>query len=208
LIDSPLDNNKNHLLLIEDEPALEAFHCVLTTHNSRTSARMRKYNVKKEPSLRLRLHEEIALTRIIGKIIQESGYRCISFNICIDHVHIILVCSPEKLTAQIQKIKSVSSKEFHRLNIPMGHDPLKHKGHLWSQKFYRATLDVWELNTVTRRPGFIYNDCYLQNAMDYIQNNRHKHGLIISEELEQAILDFIMNEEEAFSVDLDKKTRL
>ena len=169
---------------------------------------MRKYNVKKGPSLRLRLHEEIALTRIIGKIIQESGYRCISFNICIDHVHIILVCSPEKLTAQIQKIKSVSSKEFHRLNIPMGHDPLKHKGHLWSQKFYRATLDVWELNTVTRRPGFIYNDSYLQNAMDYIQNNRHKHGLIISEELEQAILDFIMSEEEAFSIDMDKKTRL
>jgi REP element-mobilizing transposase RayT len=208
LVGSQLDNNKQQLLLIEDEPALEAFHCVLTTHNSRTSARMKKYNVIKGPALRLGLEEEIALTRIIGKIILDSGYRCISFNICIDHVHIILVCSPGKLTAQIQKIKSVSSKEFHRLKIPMGHNPLKHKGHLWSQKFYRATLDVWELNTVTRRPGFIYNDSYLQNAMEYIKNNRHKHGLILSEELELAILDFIMGEEEAFSVDLDKKTRL
>ncbi|MFM7014713.1 MAG: hypothetical protein ACKOX3_00145 [Bacteroidota bacterium] len=123
-------------------------------------------------------------------------------------MHIILVCDPEKLTAHIQKIKSVSSKEFHRLNIPMDHDPLKHKGHLWSQKFYRATLDVWELNTVTRRPGFIYNDSYLDNAMEYIKNNRHKHGLVISDELDQVISDFIINTEEAFSIDLDRKTQL
>ena len=208
MIGSPLDNNKQHLLLIEDEPALEAFHCVLTTHNSRTSARMKKYNVKKGPSLRLMLHQEIALTRIIGNIIQESGYRCISFNICIDHVHIILVCSPEKLTAQIQKIKSVSSKEFHRLNIPMGHDPLKHKGHLWSQKFYRATLDVWELNTVTQRPGFIYRDSYLQNAINYIRTNRYKHELTISKELEFIIQEFVIDEETAFTTELEKAVRL
>ena len=169
---------------------------------------MKKYNVRKGPALRLGLEEEIALTRIFGKIIRESGFRCIAYNICVDHVHFILVCSPEKLTAQVQKIKSVSSKEFHRLNIPMGHDPFKHKGHLWSQKFYRATLDVWELNTVTNRPGFIYSDSYLQNAINYIRTNRYKHELTISEELELAIQEFVIDEETAFTIDLEKATRL
>ncbi|MFM7014712.1 MAG: hypothetical protein ACKOX3_00140 [Bacteroidota bacterium] len=76
-----MNKTDQHLLFIEDEPALEAFHCVLTTHNSRTSARMKKYNVRKGPSLRLTITEEIALKRIIGNIIRENGYRCISFNI-------------------------------------------------------------------------------------------------------------------------------
>jgi len=169
---------------------------------------MKKYNIRKGPALRLGLEEEIALTHIFGKIIQESSFRCIAYNICVDHVHLILVCSPEKLTAQVQKIKSVSSKEFHRLNIPMGHDPLKHKGHLWSQKFYRATLDVWELNTVTNRPGFIYRDSYLQNAITYIRTNRYKHELTISEELELAIQEFVISEETAFTIDLEKATKL
>jgi len=202
------NKNKDHISFIEEESLLEGFHIVLTTHNSRTSARMKKYNVRKGPALRLGLEEEIALTRIFGKIIRESGFRCIAYNICVDHVHLILVCSPEKLTAQVQKIKSVSSKEFHRLNIPMGHGPLKHKGHLWSQKFYRATLDVWELNTVTNRPGFIYRDSYLQNAINYIRTNRYKHELIISEELELAIQEFVIDEETAFTIDLEKATKL
>lgn len=202
------NKNKDHISFIEEESFLEGFHIVLTTHNSRTSARMKKYNVRKGPALRLGLEEEIALTRIFGKIIRESGFRCIAYNICVDHVHLILVCSPEKLTAQVQKIKSVSSKDFHRLNIPMGHDPLKHKGHLWSQKFYRATLDVWELNTVTNRPGFIYSDSYLQNAINYIRTNRYKHELTISEELELAIQEFVIDEETAFKIDLEKATRL
>jgi REP element-mobilizing transposase RayT len=202
------NKNKDHISFIEEESFLEGFHIVLTTHNSRTSARMKKYNVRKGPALRLGLEEEIALTRIFGKIIRESGFRCIAYNICVDHVHLILVCSPEKLTAQVQKIKSVSSKDFHRLNIPMSHDPLKHKGHLWSQKFYRATLDVWELNTVTNRPGFIYSDSYLQNAINYIRTNRYKHELTISEELELAIQEFVIDEETAFTIDLEKATRL
>ena len=202
------NKNKDHISFIEEESFLEGFHIVLTTHNSRTSARMKKYNVRKGPALRLGLEEEIALTRIFGKIIRESGFRCIAYNICVDHVHLILVCSPEKLTAQVQKIKSVSSKDFHRLNIPMSHDPLKHKGHLWSQKFYRATLDVWELNTVTNRPGFIYSDSYLQNAINYIRTNRYKHELTISEELELAIQEFVIDEETAFKIDLEKATRL
>ena len=208
MINSSANNNQKHLSFIEEESLLEAFHIVLTTHNSRTSARMKKYNVRKGPALRLGLEEEIALTRIFGKIIQESGFKCIAYNICIDHVHLILVCSPEKLTAQVQKIKSVSSKEFHRLNIPMGHDPLKHKGHLWSQKFYRATLDVWELNTVTKRPGFIYRDSYLQNAINYIRTNRYKHELIISKELEFIIQEFVIDEETAFTTELEKAVRL
>ncbi|MBP6049868.1 MAG: N-6 DNA methylase, partial [Chitinophagales bacterium] len=176
----------------------QAFHIVLTTHNSRTSQRMIDYGVIKGDAIELNLNEEIELTKIIGNIISESKMKCIAYNICKDHVHLIVVCEGTELTSIIQKIKSISSKEFHRLKIPMGHDPLEHKNHLWSQKFYRANLDVWELNTISNKPGYIYKSSYLQNAIEYIKNNRVKHNLPQSKELEKTINSFCVAEDNAF----------
>lgn len=176
----------------------QAFHIVLTTHNSRTSQRMIDYGVIKGDAIELNLNEEIELTKIIGNIISESKMKCIAYNICKDHVHLIVVCEGTELTSIIQKIKSISSKEFHRLKIPMGHDPLEHKNHLWSQRFYRANLDVWELNTISNKPGYIYKSSYLQNAIEYIKNNRVKHNLPQSKELEKTINSFCVAEDNAF----------
>ena len=90
----------------------QAFHIVLTTHNSRTSQRMIDYGVIKGDAIELNLNEEIELTKIIGNIISESKMKCIAYNICKDHVHLIVVCEGTELTSIIQKIKSISSKMF------------------------------------------------------------------------------------------------
>ncbi|MEX2588723.1 MAG: DNA methyltransferase, partial [Chitinophagales bacterium] len=98
---------------------LEAFHIVLTTHNSRVSERMRQNNIKAGPPVNLSLGEEIALTEIFREIITENNYRCIAYNICKDHVHMVLVCEEEALIGMVQQLKSVSSKEFNRLDHPI-----------------------------------------------------------------------------------------
>lgn len=186
---------------------------------------MIKYRVRQGPPVQLRLSEEILLTRIIRSIVKENGYQILAYNICKDHVHLLLVCKVEALTCIIQKIKSVSSKLFHRLNTPRGHDlntprghdldtprghdPLDPHGnikHLWSQKFYRAALDEWQLASLSTTPGYIYKTSHLSNAINYIKTNREKHVLPFSDELEILIQDFIVDQDIAFGFD-EKSSR-
>ena len=204
-----------------DGNAPEGFHVVLTTHNSRTSQRMRDRGIRPGPALLLPLDHEILLTQCIADVILESGFRCISYNICRDHVHMIIVCQHVQLVKVMQKIKSVLSKKFRRQlrersrpmghDGPMGHDPLggvsasprdAHHAlahdHLWSQKFYRADLDVWTLHTLSNLPGYLYKTTHLENALHYILYNREKHKLPYSEKLNVIIDNFRMRQEDAF----------
>jgi len=198
------------------ENAPEGFHVVLTTHNSRTSQRMRDYGIRPGPALLLELDHEILLTQCIADVINESGFKCIAYNVCRDHVHMIIVCQHKMLAKIMQKIKSVSSKNFRRAlrlrSDPRGQDPLgdcgaKHHNphhalahdHLWSQKFYRADLDVWTLHTLSNIPGYLYKTTHLENALHYILFNREKHRLPFSEELNMIIESFKMEQGKAFS---------
>jgi len=170
----------------------QAFHVVLTTHNSRTSQRMIDYNVKKGPALELNLEQEITVTKIISSIINENKYKCIAYNICMDHVHLILVCEYGSLSNIIKIIKGKSSYLFKRTE---GNDWITK---LWSLKFYRANLNVWTISSVSQQPGYLYKDTHLDRAIDYIINNRKKHKLPKSETLTEIIKSFVVSQEKAF----------
>ncbi len=199
----------------------QAFHLVLTTHNSRTSQRMIDYNVQKGDPIELNLEEEIALTKIFADLIAENGYHCLAYNVCKDHVHLVLVCEAGELTEIIKILKGKSaylfrkqlSKGFQPLEQedtnedsssnglkPIGgsHDPLKHKG-FWSQKFYHAALDEWTLATTSNQAGYLQNDSHLGNAIAYIQTNRSKHELPESKALQKLIDAFITTQDTAFA---------
>ncbi len=186
----------------------QAFHVVLTTHNSRTSARMLKLGIQKGEPIELELEEEIALTEIIGDIIREKGYHCIAYNVCKDHVHLLLVCEAEELTQQVQIIKTQSSKRI-KPHLPMERVPLGNthrKGEetytpFWSQKFFRTDLNVWELASLSTRPGYVYKDTHLERAIPYIIHNREKHGLPASEQLQAIIQSFVVPQENAFQLE-------
>ena len=77
---------------------------------------MKKYNVKKGPPINLNLPQEIELTKIIGDIILESGFNCMAYNVCKDHVHMVLVCEFKELSKQVQKIKAISKKNSSFFN--------------------------------------------------------------------------------------------
>ncbi len=186
---------------IFQEKEKQGFHVVLTTHNSRTSQRMMKLGIVKGEPIELNLEQEIALTEIIGDIIKEKGYNCLAYNVCKDHVHMILVCEYDELTTIVQRIKSGSSKRIKEHLFPMEHVPLGNdvplggvgthrKGKkaytpFWSQKFFRADLDVWKLASLSNKPGYIYKDTHLDNALRYIRNNREKHELPASKKLQK-----------------------
>lgn len=243
---------------------LEAFHVVLTTHNSRTSHRMIKYNILPENPVELNTKEEIILTKIIAEIVKEKNYKIMAYNICKDHVHLIIVCEFEELNDIVKTIKGKSAYEFNKMirgnglkpigkeaapdgfqsngddttsigfqptdgvTISSGfqpiaeiktieidtkfddfkpieeknrntYNPYEHNGHLWSQKFFRANLDVWTLAELSPKAGYIYKDTYLDNAVSYIQNNRQKHQLPENKELTQLIDEMTISDDDAFA---------
>ena len=178
---------------------LNGYHIVLTTHNSRYSQRMLDFNIDQGQPLLLSLEEEIELTKIIGQVIQDYDYKCLAYNICHDHVHLILVCHSDELGDQIQRIKSISSKLFRRSHAITSHNKYLHRS-LWSQKFFRKELNEWSLSDVSYSPGEILRDTHLSRAIDYIKMNREKHGLLNSIELKKHIESFVISIDKAYEL--------
>lgn len=114
----------------------------------------------------------------------------------------ILVCQEGNLTKQVQKLKSISSKLFHRHEKISDEKTSLHKNKLWSQKFYRASLDEWKLSGLSNTTGLLYNSSYLSHAMTYVKHNRDKHGLNKSKKLENIIDSFLTDINEAYGISL------
>jgi type I restriction-modification system DNA methylase subunit/REP element-mobilizing transposase RayT len=170
------------------EKAKKAWHITTATHNSRYSQRMFDYHVQVGDPVWLSEKEEIIVTETIAKIVIDDKLNVLAYNICGDHMHLVLVCEDEELPGIMQKIKSMSARAC---NISMGrtipnHNPAmehapslddvpspgdvplpeKSRGttqfHLWTQKFGRKEIVTEE---------------QLNNTIVYVQNNRIKHQL-------------------------------
>jgi len=178
---------------MEDETF--AFHVVITTHNSRVSNRMITYGIQKQPALTLSLTDEIFITNTIRNVIIDSKMKCLAYNICADHFHIILVSSHSQLSQNVQKIKSISSKFFNRFKYKQ---PQKVVRHLWSQKYYHTEMNPFSLSTLSKKVGYLNDDQYLGKAIEYIRLNREKHNLEESEKLKNTISEFTIDINEAF----------
>ena len=143
------------------------WHVTWVTHDTRTSARMIKYKVREfkrngeghiDRPYFFDEKEAIEITRIISDIIVEDNYNCLEYNVCSDHIHIILVCDEEDLPNVVRKLKGKSAQKFKEY---LGLDK-EDTFHLWAQKFDR---------------NFITSETELQNKINYIRNNRAKHVL-------------------------------
>ena len=59
---------------------------------------------------------EILITKTIANIVKEDNLNVIEYNICGDHVHILLVCENEELTKIVGKIKGISGRKYNIAN--------------------------------------------------------------------------------------------
>lgn len=166
---------------MDEAPLL--YHVVLTLHNSRTSQRMRQFRVVKKDIKFLTIQDEIEFSKIFKSVINELNLKCFAYNICRDHVHLVIQSKEDEVVEMIRKIKGKTAYLFNRSN--------DRSGPFWSQKFYIANLDDWSFGTVTPK-AFKLNDTYFQNAIAYIKSNRIKHELPESDALNQIIKSFVM----------------
>ncbi len=102
------------------------WHITTAVHDSRTSDRMIEYDVRRlrdngtrpypEPML-LSEEEEIIITETVAKIVEEDKLNVLAYNICFDHMHLLLVCEEEDVPKIVGKIKSMTARA---VNIAMG----------------------------------------------------------------------------------------
>ncbi|VAW24909.1 putative type IIS restriction/modification enzyme, partial [hydrothermal vent metagenome] len=163
----------------------KAWHITTAIHNSRYSQRMFDYHITTDNANWLSENDEIVITEIIAGIVKEDKLNVIEYNICGDHMHLLLVCEEEELTKIAGKIKGKSARLY---NSNKGINPLvrldgEKSVPLWTQKFGKSK---------------IRNEDYLNNAITYIRNNRIKHELPKSERIEEIKKEFLCTKEHAF----------
>ncbi len=175
------------------EKEKKAWHITTATHNSRYSQRMFDNHVKLGEPVWLSEKEEQIVTETIAKIVKEDKLNIFAYNICGDHVHILLVCEKEELPKIVQKIKSMTARAR---NIAMGytisstreHAPLsedvpgsvsvagKEHAPLLTEKQGRGATQA-HLWTQKFGKKEITTKEQLYNTIKYIRNNRNKHEL-------------------------------
>ncbi|MCD4724683.1 MAG: transposase, partial [Bacteroidales bacterium] len=88
----------------------KAWHITAATHNSRYSQRMFDYHVKSGEAVWLSEQDEIMIAEIIADIVKEDKLNILEYNICGDHMHILLVCDENELTKIVGKIKAMTAR--------------------------------------------------------------------------------------------------
>ena len=136
---------------------------------------MKKYflprpNNKKLNTLVLNTNMELEITSHIKRIVIEDKINLLAYNICHDHIHIILVCEEENREKIIRKLKGKSAQYFKK-----NHN-IKKTFNLWAQKYNSRCIETEE---------------QLASAYDYVINNRMKHGLPENPDLERTIEEML-----------------
>ena len=124
----------------------KAYHITTALHDSRTSQRMIDYKVRERRDLgtnplpnytKLTPQEEVVITKEIIAIAEEKQLNIMSYNICGDHIHLLLVCEEEELVTIVKHIKGRTAR-VHNSN--KGINPLVQRENeksvsLWTQKY-------------------------------------------------------------------------
>ena len=187
-------NWQNEFPTVFQEKEKKAFHITTATHDSRTSQRMIDYKVreKRDEGLRpkaqpvwLELEDELIITQTVAEIVKEDKLNVMAYNICGDHMHLLLVCEEKEVNNIVGKIKGITSRVLHSNK---GINPLVRKGEeksisLWTQKFGRKEIK---------------DEKQLWNTVEYIQNNRVKHDLPENKKLQAYIKEIECDYEHAF----------
>jgi REP element-mobilizing transposase RayT len=186
------------------------FHITTSIHDSRTSERMIKYQArerrfngtKPDPEVfPMTKEEEELIATIVAEIVKEDKLNIAAFNLCWDHMHILLVCEEEEVPKIMQKIKAKTGRAVNIFRgkaivadfCTKGAGSLDGCGHttprgekqnsFWTQKFGCKPITT---------------DEQFWNTYNYIEKNKVKHDLPKNPKLEKIILGFVKTYEDCF----------
>jgi type I restriction-modification system DNA methylase subunit/REP element-mobilizing transposase RayT len=184
----------------------KAFHITTALHDSRTSQRMIDYKVREKRNMGtnpypvvnyLTTEEENILVNEMHEITISDRLNLLEFNVCKDHIHLVLVCDEKDVSKIVQKIKAKTARtiNIHRGITTTEHAPLSEMGNekkrgekqnsLWTQKFGCKEITSPE---------------QLYNTLEYVQHNRAKHELPPHPKATALVIEnMLCTEEQAFA---------
>lgn len=197
------------------EKQKRAFHISTAVHDSRTSQRMLDYKVrelrhnKSQPQANVipfSHEEEIIVSRVIADIAKEKNLHILAYNICVDHLHIVLVCEESEISQIMQLIKGRTSHIINKHRRSKGLQPLVQTSVNETDDKGLKPLATGEQNTPvwTQKFGLvgIDDDEQLQNTINYVNHNRLKHEIeddeAFSVALNAIIAEMVCSYDEAF----------
>jgi len=184
----------------------KAYHITTAIHDSRTSARMVKYKVRERRDLGTNPYpniiyftpeDNLIITQSIADIVKEDNLNLLAYNICADHIHLLLVCDIDEIPAIMQKIKGRTSHELNK-GFDKGFKPLAEKKLLAEKKSLaekeslakekkKSTKPLWQQKYSA--PKEVTSQEQLYNTVKYIQTNRNKHELPAHSKTVQTVID-------------------
>ncbi|HLF47082.1 MAG TPA: TaqI-like C-terminal specificity domain-containing protein [Chitinophagaceae bacterium] len=160
----------------------QPFHITFVTHYSRRNERMNKYRVPQKEGFWMNEEAELLITGYIKDVVIENNFKVLAYNICGDHIHMMIVAEETELPEIMRKIKGKTSQRFkEHLQVPK-----EEEFHLWAQKYNTTWLNTAE---------------HYNNAIAYIENNRSKHELPINKGLQPLVQGMLTTEEAAYAVE-------
>jgi len=198
----------------------QAWHITTATYNSRYSQRMFDNHVKLGEAVWLDEEEEIIVTKTIADIVEKDKLNVVEYNICGDHIHLLLVCEKSEVPKILQKIKSMSARAC---NIAMGRtvpggnpeNYPENRGACSStsgegetggacssipEEDAPPTRGLTQTHLWTSKFGEnkITSEEQLNNTINYIKTNRQKHQLPESKKLQNIISQMCCSVDHAF----------
>lgn len=160
----------------------QPFHISFVTHYSRRNERMEKYRVPHKEGFWMNEEAELLITGYIKDTVLENNIKVLAYNICGDHVHMMIVAEEAELPEIMRKIKGKTSQRFkEHLQVPK-----EEEFHLWAQKYSTTWL---------------YTNEHYNNAIAYIENNRSKHELPICKGLQPLVESMLTTEAAAYAAE-------
>lgn len=157
---------------------LETYMITRVTHNTRVSERMVTHGVQTGEPVIMDATMECAIARHLNTIIEEEQIRVLTYNICKDHVHMLIVCSEDE---RDNIVKTLKGKSTHLYKKQYG---ITQKTNLRAQKYHRQ----------------IAKDEEARQAMwSYITDNRLKHDLPMNKGLQPLVTQCLTPLEDAYA---------
>jgi REP element-mobilizing transposase RayT len=175
-----------------------------TAKGAITDGLTRRLSSRSEPGFIARTFPEFTeqeqeiVAEELAKAAKEYNLNILECNVCNDHVHSILVCEEEELSTLVGKWKGRTAFEYNRrknsrelLNrqednnrrvnpsvaYPLGEYPSVASPSVEKRKPNYADGTIEKLWAKSFYPKEITDEQQMQNTIQYIRNNRHKHDL-------------------------------
>lgn len=161
------------------------------THGSRISERMMEFDyVIKHRRISKGQHPIVAgdviildeemekeITAYILEIVKENQLGVLAYNICRDHVHMVILCEENKLSETIRKLKGKSTHLYKQKHN------IANEFHLWAQKFNASVIEG--------KQGVVQP--LLFKAIEYVVYNRQKHNLKEIKEIQKLVENMVVS---------------